>query len=238
MSQPARPGPARAPRPRPRTQRPRPASDDAPGSPATPVTGPPADHHSPPGTAAADDGSQPRRRHRPKKPDAAAARRRGRALGHCRRAVGRRRRRTLHGGPLRRRSGNTDTAAEAGHGAAGTVVTRGGRRNAGWRYLRARRLAIPTERPVAPQGPARRWRPGNRRARPGLMPPEARPSGPGQSRPHPRGTRRRLIRPRGRPSPSRRAGRRKITVTITSGLGTELAAGSPGTQQINEPEGA
>jgi hypothetical protein len=56
-----------------------------------------------------------------------AARRRGRALGHCRRAVGRRRRRALHGGPLRRRSGNADTAPEAGHGAAGTVMTRGGR---------------------------------------------------------------------------------------------------------------
>src|ERR1700692_312344 len=40
--------------------------------------------------------------------------------------MGRRRRQTLHGGPLRRRSGNTDTAPEAGHGAAGTVVTRGG----------------------------------------------------------------------------------------------------------------
>ena len=80
------------------------------------------------------------------------------------------------------RSGNADTAAETGHGAAGTVMTRGGRRNAGWRYLRVRRLAIATERSVAPQGPARRWRPGNRRARPGCDA-EARPSGPGQSRP-------------------------------------------------------
>ena len=80
------------------------------------------------------------------------------------------RRPTLHGGPLRRRSDNTDRAAEAGHDAAGTVVTRGGRRNVGWRCLRASRRAIPTARPVAPQGPTRRWRPGNRRARPGLMP--------------------------------------------------------------------
>ena len=49
--------------------------------------------------------------------------------------VASRRRRTLHGGPLRRRSDNTGRAAEAGHDAAGTVVTRGGRRNVGWRCL-------------------------------------------------------------------------------------------------------
>ena len=112
-------------------------------------------------------------------PRRGAARRRRRALGHCRRAVGRRRRRTLHGGPLRCRSGNADTAPEAGHGAAGIVMTRSRRRNAGWRYLRARRLAIATERSVA-QGPTRCWRPGNRRARPGLM---MRPGHPGQDSP-------------------------------------------------------
>jgi hypothetical protein len=38
----------------------------------------------------------------------------------------------------------------------------------------------PVLRPVAPQGPTRRWRPGNRRARPGLMP---RPGHPGQDSP-------------------------------------------------------
>ena len=148
-------------------------------------------------------------------PHRGAARCRGRAVGHCRRAVGRRRR-ALHGGPLRRRSGNTDTAPEAGHGAAGTVVTRGRRRNAGRRHLRARRLAIATERPVAPQGPTRHWRPGNRRARPALMP---RPGHPGKDRTIPAASTRNpsTSNPaRGRPSPSHRAGRRKITVTIAA----------------------